>query len=504
MKEVFSRRDALSAALVMTVVTYVTYMAGLTVSILIARALAPNIYGQYAYFVWLVGVLCVLVNNGFSVSVLRFVSEKIGSEGIVPARSMYGWFQRAQWLCAIVVVPIAVLVMIFSPPSGWSKSISVFIALVMAAALAKSQFMFLVSASKGFGVFSVEAISSSVTAILSVMAVAIAFYFRSGLYVFIWIYIGVTVLAWALANFIAIKKGVVPSEPLIRDDQKSRVTKFLKWTVVLVLMGILNVGSLSIYFLNRYDAASAVAFFTIATAVTRAGMDLLSSGISSVLMTSMSRSYGAGGLASLSRATHNGMRYFHFLGLLVAGVGTFWAKPLINVLYGDNYDGAIIVMIGMVLVGGMTFSEGVISAHITVMEKQKQLVYVTIATILTGLTLSILLIPKYGIIGALISYCITKLMSFLILTGVIRRYAKESVPTTLLMKLSSMAIALFIMCFTLILWRDIGWTRIIAGILFAISLFLISAQMKYWTKDDISQLFHVTYKIPFINRIFRI
>ena len=53
----FTRKDVVNAALMMTGSTYITYFTGLVTTTLIARSLPSESYGQYAYFVWMVGVL---------------------------------------------------------------------------------------------------------------------------------------------------------------------------------------------------------------------------------------------------------------------------------------------------------------------------------------------------------------------------------------------------------------------------------------------------------------
>ncbi len=107
--------------------------------------------------------------------------------------------------------------------------------------------------------------------------------------------------------------------------------------MVLAFVAALSNKSVETLLLNRFAGAEAVGFFTIGASLTRGGVELLSSGLTTILMPTMAHAFGAGGIERVNRIASNAMRYYQFVGLLLAGVGVFWAEPVIAVMYGARY-----------------------------------------------------------------------------------------------------------------------------------------------------------------------
>jgi O-antigen/teichoic acid export membrane protein len=93
----FGRSALMRAALLTTGSTYIAFVLGLLVSVLIARVLGPEDYGRYAYVVWLSGILIMLTNNGLNMTGTKFVSEALGREEPETAARIHGWLLRKQW-----------------------------------------------------------------------------------------------------------------------------------------------------------------------------------------------------------------------------------------------------------------------------------------------------------------------------------------------------------------------------------------------------------------------
>ena len=491
----FSRKEAFNAAMVMTGATYVIYITGLITNTLIARSLSSDNYGQYAYFVWMVGVLCVLINNALSVSSLRFISEAIGKQGVDSGKALYAWFMRCQSICMLLGLPLAVVFAYLNPPDGWSSPLWVFIAVVAIVSIAKANFMFLTSSSKGFGAFVVDAASNSMAGIFSACTVAVAFFLGAGLDVYIAIFIATTIFSLLVAKMIANKVGVTAVSISVDDSEKLRIWRFMKWTLLLIICNAINHTSVIVYFLNKTDGAVAVGLFVIASSLTKAGMDLLSAGLSSVLMTSMSRAYGNGGVMALIDSTWTSIRYFHFLGLIVAGVGAFWSSPIIGVLYGDRYEGAVAIMIGLSLIGGLTFTDGVLSAALTVMERQKQLVVVAVTSWVVIVASSAALIAGLGIQGAIIVCVVSKAFFFYCLVASTRQFVPLNVSWRPFAVLTIAGMTSALPGLLLLVYADNHSTRLLAGLLYALVLLALSFRTGFWRSEDKAQFRVVASRI---------
>ena len=501
MNRQFTRKDAFNAAVVMTGSTYITYFTGLVVNTLIARSLPTDRYGQYAYFVWMVGMLCVVVNNVLSVSSLRFISEAIGKHGVEAGKALYGWFGRRQRICMLLGLPVTAGFAYFNPPDGWASPLWVFIAVVAVVSIAKASFMFLLSSSKGFGAFVVDAASNSMAGILSACAVTAAFFLGAGLNTYIVIFMVTTLFSLLVARVLADRAGVAAVASPVDDEERRRILKFMKWTLFLIMCNALNYISVAVYFLNRTEGAVAVGLFVIAATLTRAGMDLLSAGLSSVLMTSMSRAYGGGGVMALVESTSNSVRYFHFLGLIVAGVGAFWSSPVIGMLYGDRYEGAVTIMIGLVLIGGLTFTDGVLSAALSVMERQKELVFVAVSSWGVAVVLSAVLITKFGIPGVIIACVISKAFFFTCMLMVTTRFVPLNVGWRSLAVLTLAGVVAAVPGLLLIAYVDNHSTRLAAGLTYSLILLVMSFYTGFWSSEDKAQIRAIASRIPVLKRM---
>ena len=75
-----------------------------------------------------------------------------------------------------------------------------------------------------------------------------------------------------------------------------------------------------------------VGFFAIGAALTRGGVELLASGVNSVLMPLMAHGYGQGGTTRVHAILSDSLRLYGFAGLLLAGVGFMWADVAVWLL----------------------------------------------------------------------------------------------------------------------------------------------------------------------------
>jgi O-antigen/teichoic acid export membrane protein len=93
---------------------------------------------------------------------------------------------------------------------------------------------------------------------------------------------------------------------------------------------------------------------------------------------------------------------------LVFGIGIFiFSKPIISLLYGAQYQNSIIIMQVLAVVILLRFLGAGYALFITVAEGQKYRAIGVGLSVVVSITLNIILIPKYGAIGAAIASLIT-------------------------------------------------------------------------------------------------
>jgi O-antigen/teichoic acid export membrane protein len=490
------REDLLSSALLMTGATYINYGTGILVSLIIARQLGPALYGQYAYLIWLSGLLVAMFNHGIATTAITYISERLGGQDADGAAAVHGWLKRQRKYSIALVSIVFLLALPWIKPAGWQSQLALFVCLALVSAVAKSAYIFAISVAKGYGHFSLEAIISNVLSISTLVAVGLAAWLQVGLLFYTGIFVLISVvhalMAWSMlrrAHMVASKQ---PLEPAL----KPRITQHLHWTTLLLVVAVLGSKTIETFLLNRISGAEAVGFFLIAAALTKGGIELLSSGLNSVLMSHMAHAYGANGESAVNAVLSDNVRYFHFLGLLLAGVGFFWAEPLILLMYGEKFSPAVIVMQILVIAGGLALSEGTFGARLSTTGSQKTRTLIFCAMLVFSAISAAILVPLYGLIGAAISSAASTILVALLLalytsirSGVRLPYAALGATTLIALTAAAPAAAI-------VLWKNSHVTWLVAGALFAAIYITASLLLRIWTRDDLAGITKILGRLP--------
>jgi O-antigen/teichoic acid export membrane protein len=495
MAQLFGRHGALGAAMLMTGSTYITYITGMLVSMLIARGIGPEAYGHYAYLVWMSGVVVLLCINGITGSAIRFVSECLGRQQPGEARDVHGWLAYVQYASQALVAVVFLIAMPWFKPAGWTMHIAWFAALVLISALSKADYLFHISVAKGYGRFVVEAVTTSSLGVAGLAITAVMAWTGAGLMAYLLLFAVISVAHLALTRAMMASQGLRARHEALKPELKSRLSGHLGWSVLLTAVGVLGNRSIETYLLNTHVGAAEVGYFSIAAALTRGGVDLLASGLSSVLLPAMAHAYGAGGLERVRNMFMDTARYYQAMGLLIAGVGCFWAEPMVMLIYGDRYHEVIGALRVMVLVGGLTLSNAAYSALLTATDHQRLRVGFSVLTVVITALAAITLVPQYGLNGALASVAISSFVVFFVIGFWILRVLHVSLPFKELTGMhAAAAISAGVLCGVLYYWNS--WTaQFLAGVIYALSYLLLSLVLGAWTHQDLKQAVLICIKL---------
>ncbi len=480
--------------------TYVTYALGLLASIIVARVLGPDDFGRYSYVVWLAGLLIVVGNNGLTASVIRFISESLGRQSPDAARAVHGWLQRRQYAClALVAVAFAVLFP-FSMPAGWEGRAWIFVALTLAAAMPKAVFMFDASVGKGYGRYGVEALSAVVMSVVNIVAVLILMRLEAGLIGYMGLF-AATSIGYAVSSRVLLRSGdLYPTRARLEPSVLARLRPHLFWTVILTIAYAFSNKSIETYLLNEMVGAAAVGYFAIAGALTRGGMEMLSSGLSTVLMPMMSHAYGEGRNERAGTIMASAMRYYSFIGLLLGGIGVLVAAPAVTLLYGEAYQGVILPFQIMIAVAGLTLADSALNALLSTTDNQRiRVVFVLVSLAITA-ALAFSLIPRYGLMGAVAAHAGSRVIVFIAVSVGIIRMMDMRLPLREMGRLLAAAtvatlVAAVPMAFVPGQW--IGW---VAAVLYALVFVACSLGFGAWRGPDASQLLAFLAQYPRVYR----
>jgi O-antigen/teichoic acid export membrane protein len=485
MNDRFGASATVRAAALVTAATHIAYGLGLIVSALIARDLGPEDYGRYAYAVWVSGVLVMLINHGLTSSAIRFIAENIGRVDPRSAARLHHWFDSRQILSLSVVLGLFVALAIVIVPSYWNYSMSLFVTTVGISAATKSRYIFQVSIAKGFGRFDVESLSTVVVGLVSAGAVGILVLRHSSLPAYLAVFTATSVAFYLYSSLALRRRMIMPLHEPPAVAALASVRRHVLWTMLLVTAGYFGNKSIETLVLSRTAEPSDLAFFAIAVALTRGGLDLLTAGLSTVLMPLMGHAYGAGGSARVSTIVSGAMRYYAFLGLGVAGVGFFMAPPIVDLLYGQQYEPVIAVFRIMLVVAGLTATEAVFGALLSTTDNQPVRVWFAVISVAVSAVFAIALIPQYGLWGAVLSHAISRLIVFAVSAAWITRALELFIPMTALVRLFIGAVFAALIGVIFITLVPGLLACIAAATAFFASYLLLTVMLRAWTPQDL-------------------
>ncbi|GEM_PF-298862 len=496
-RQAFGKGATLRAALQMTGSTYVVYATGLLVSALIARSVGPDDFGRYSYLVWLVGVLIMVGNNGLTTSGIRFVSESLGRGLPDTARDVHGWLKWRQLGCIAFVAALYLVSMPFFTPSGWTHpDLALFAAVVLVSTFAKAMYLFSISIAKGYGRFDVEAVTSVAVSVLNALAVVVLILLHATLHAYLLLF-AVTCIAYAgSAAWMLHRSHIAAHHREIAPDLLERMRKHLLWSVLLTIAAAFSNKSVETWMLNQFVGPAEVGYFSIAAALTRGGVDLLSSGLTTVLMPSMAHAFGAAGHESVSTILSHSVRYFLFLGLLLAGVGVLWADVAVHLMYGPRYDEVVPVLRVMMVVGGLTLSDGAFGALLSTTDNQRLRAGFSFLSIALGTIAAAALIPTYGLMGAVVAHALSRLLVFAITLVGIVRIMRLRLPWREIGLLCASAAAAGAIAAAMVFAAPGLWTSVAAGVAYVLAYVGGTVLLRAWRCGDAETLLGLLDRLP--------
>ena len=499
MNRPFSRVAAVKAAALMATSTYVTVALGLVVSALIARSLGPEDYGRYAYLLWLSGLLIVLGVNGLGVSAIRFISESLGKGLPETAKNIHGWLRRRQWLSAAGIAIVFALIFPWVKPAGWEGQTGLLMAVVIVSVSAKTIYLFDVSVAKGHGIFSVEAWSTMIMSLIYTSGVAVmAFMYVSltaYLIFFATVSAGHLAVIWPMMRRLEIQPSHEPCDAALL----SRIKNNWAWTVVQVVVATLSNKTIETFLLNSLIGPAEVGYFAIATNLTRGAVELVSSSLTTLLMPAMAHAYGAGGIRQVNSILSDALRYSMFLGLMIAGLGTLWAAMGVGLMYGAKYTPVVHVLQVMVLIGGLTLTEGAFGAVLSTTDNQRVRAYVALLSVGVSAAAALILVPQYGLMGAVIAHAITRLTLLTVMTGFITRLLHLTLPWRELARLCASA-GLAACAAGIVVWIDPHvLMQFAAGVIYVLVFTIATVLFKGWRGKDARLLISLAGRKPLLT-----
>lgn len=496
MKEAFGRVAVLKAAVFATASAYITYALGLLLSVLIARHLGPSAYGQYAYVVWLAGMLIMLGNHGLTGTGIKFISESMGRGDRDLASQVHGWLGRWQKLSLLLTVLAACVFVPLAKPAGWDGHMGALLGLVIVSFGFKAWSLFNTAMAKGYGAFNIEGITNVVSTMFSAVLVLLLYLSGAPLMGYLLAFACTSIMYWACSVWLLRKHAIKASDKMPEPTVLDKLKPHLWWTILLALISAAGARTVEILLTNRWLGDADMGYLAVAMGLSRGGIELLVAGLATVIMPLMGYAFGSGDPTQVRRIFENATRYYQFVGLILAGGGCFWSEALITLMYGERYTPAIPVLRIFLLTAGVLMINGAASAILTNSDNQRFRVGVSVLSFLISAIMAVVLIPHYGLIGAALASTISGVLSYAVIVVGIKLYTGLSIPWLELAR-QYLAAGLAIVPATLIYLYTEGMVqRWVPGIIYGVAFVLISLSVKVWHADELAYVASIAQRRP--------
>lgn len=495
----FSKRSIFNAALLATAANGVSFAAGMVASIFIARDLAPQAYGEYAYVVWLCGMLILMCTGAPKLTASRFISEFIGKGDPDTSRRIHATVR----LTAIALAALCTLAVV----AGWAwmgpqqptLTAGFLLAIVVLSFVGKSVFMYETSAAKGYGRFWIESAGILVFSVVNLAVVAWLWWTGSSLARYLQWFCAVSLLHGVFAWFLSRTRLSGPKATTLDAELTRRMRSHFGWSVVLTLVGAFANKSFEILLLNHSASSSAIAYFTIAATLTRSGVELMVGGLSTILVPLLSFAYGQQGDARVRSIFLRAARYYQFVGILICGGVYFAAEPVVLILYGDAYRPVIVALQVMVVAFSLPLFTAAYSALLTATDHQRLRVWFSAGSLAISAASAFVLVPRYGFEGALASVVISNWASVAIVAILVRRLLGFGLSAGPIARQFAAAAPAFGLAWLVAEGLPGAAGHILAAVLYAVVYLLTSLPMRAWERDELASAAAAASRVPVIG-----
>ncbi|HIG57497.1 MAG TPA: flippase [Candidatus Handelsmanbacteria bacterium] len=373
------------------VATAVTALGGLATSMILSRWLGPAEYGKYSYITWLVGVVTLVANLGLPSTATRFIAEY---RALQPdwGRALY---RDMIWLESLAIVGMAAMLLLWGALRP-SVFFTVGFATLLLIPMALSRLITAVAG--GLQRFEIGMVAQLICTPLQLVLLGIILLQEWGLQ-------GVlcALLATEAVRLFLLAWGVqqhwgTDREERLRGEERRRIIRFAATVFTLTLVDAVVWQKSEVFFLERFATMEAVAVYSLAYGLTFTIMQLPVA-VSNVLYPILVQVQETNG-EEVSRGYGLMIKYMALLVIPVGALAMLFAPQVVQLLYGEEYAGAVPVLRVLMVAGIVATFCRPSSMALYSAEKQNFILGVTLLIAIGNVLADLVLIPRYGAIGA--------------------------------------------------------------------------------------------------------
>lgn len=401
-----SGHGALRNTFYSSVAMYTEFALGMITSIVIARYLGPEAYGSYSAAIWLVGLGIAFTNSGTASSAIRFIAELRGAgqgERGGPLLLRLSRLQRRYLLAVLLLLAIGLflagqrIVPMFD--HRWLYG---FLAIAIAL---RSSYMLQISIAKGHEDFRSIALIALVTAPVNLLLVLAIVMLKLPAY---WLLVAFLVSSlvfyllsrWRVRGYL--HGNGAPIDPVMAQ----RIRRQVGYSTMIVSLGFLAASEVEVMLLNALSHPNDAGQFKVAHQLATGAASLVPGVFGALLLPMMARALSEGPKVASERYASS-TTYLTLLAAPLAAFGWALGPTLVQLLYGNSYAESahllpIFLTCTCLLAATAAGSSLLISA-----DRQNIVLLVLVGCSLLKLVLGGLLITRFNLAGAAVSFAVT-------------------------------------------------------------------------------------------------
>lgn len=374
----------------------------LLVSVSVARTLGPELMGIQSFISFVQFSLFLILANGVPSALTRFVGEALGRRRPFSVHLLLGWAWRAQVAGAVVgsTILLGVALTRSELQAAWMLAavtcgLSVLHAVPASLLVGMQRWRDVTVVGLTVGGVAAVTVTAAllagggITAIFAVEAAA-------GSVSLVWI------TARARRALTGIPRDDVPEHPPTASPLRRDMFRYAGMATVQGALHLVVWRRSEFFFLARSSPASELAVYSIAFAATTALLRLPQS-LATVLLPAVATLFGAGETDRIRAGSQRALRLLITLSLPMATGGIALGPVLLQLVYGDEYRRAGVVIAVLLAVFPLVPLYHLASGILQGVGRIKPLLAVNAVAGVVTLTLSALLVPRHGALGAAVA-----------------------------------------------------------------------------------------------------
>jgi O-antigen/teichoic acid export membrane protein len=382
-----------------------TVAIGVATSVLTARYLGANGLGVLGFALAFTAILSVTVDFGLGTLATREVSRNQALTG----KYLTNVVTMRLCLAGAYIVLIALLVNVIGYPEQ-----TILVTYIVAVSVVLSTVSGTVSAMfQAFQELQYVAIASLLTSIMLLVSITAAIALRVSVIGFAFVYVianAITLVYLCIAYSHRFKwEGPWVDWAFWRTALKEA------WPMAALAISVMVYFRIDVVILSIFRGAADIGFYTVAYTVSETTTIIPTMFMASLfpLISQMHEN----SRHSFADTCAKSMKYMLFVGLPMAFTVTLWATPAITFFYGPAFSGSaialqIIIWSAAAMYVGIILGSTFVSANL-----QKLSMKLTIGAVIFNIALNLLVIPRYGYLGASVTTVATE--AFLVCLGIV-------------------------------------------------------------------------------------